>query len=988
MMSDVPPLSSATPLIGRAGELDRLTSLIGLPTPGQAASAVLLSGDAGVGKTRLLVELRDLAEDAGWRVVAGHCLDFGDSALPYLPFTEAFGRLAVDAPALVEAIAEDNPAIRRLLPGRRLLSGGGHAEPDSVDRADLFEAVYAALERLGQAGPTLLVVEDVHWADQSTREMLSFLFSRPFLSPVALVASYRSDDLHRRHPLRRTAAEWARLPGVARMPLPPLSDPDVRRLVRSIHPARLPEMQMRAIVTRAEGIAFFVEELVGAAGSGGQALPADLAELLLVRLERLDDQARATVRAAAAAGRRVPHALLARVVGLPADALDQALRAAVESHVLVPAGDDAYAFRHALLAEAVYDDLLPGERVRLHTAYVDALSRRDVEGTAAELARHARAANNPVIAVQASIEAGDDAMAVGGPDEAAQHYEQALSLCVDPRAEGPGEPVDLVGLSIKAADAHASAGDPLRALKLLEDQLSQVTETAGEPRLRLLLALGQASLLADTSVNPLEMTTQALAMLDESPTKLRAKVLTAHARANAAMGRDDDALRWATEARTLSERLGMPRLVNDATTTLAKLDQKAGDPLEAQRSFEKIVAQARADGDLTSELRGLFHLASLHFEAGQLEEARAVFEGAADRAAAAGRPWTPFGLDARVLAALCAYVLGDWAATLRLSDVSDAATPALPEALLNAVALGVHAGRGDEGGLELLAEVRPWWDKDGLIALTSAAAGIDLLGDAGDVEAALRLHDEVVEAVGQIWQNPWFQARIRLCALALGQIGSHVAQVGSAERDELVARAEELVAAGHRTYELVQRRPRPFGPEGLAWLARLDAEAARVHWLTGISPPSEAELHDAWRLAEARFAEFGHVFELARTRARLAAVLRAQGETAEARELVAQANESARRLDAEPLRRELRSLGGPGPSRAGDGAAQHETLTPRELEILTLVAQGRTNGDIARQLFISPKTVSVHVSNILAKLGAAGRTEAAALARQRQLIPD
>jgi DNA-binding CsgD family transcriptional regulator len=454
------------------------------------------------------------------------------------------------------------------------------------------------------------------------------------------------------------------------------------------------------------------------------------------------------------------------------------------------------------------------------------------------------------------------------------------------------------------------------------------------------------------------------------------------------MGRDDDALRWATEARTLSERLGMPRQVNDATTTLAKLEQKAGDPLEAQRSFEKIVSQARADSDLTSELRGLFHLGSLHFEAGQVDEARAIFEGAADRAGAAGRPWGPFGLDARVLAALCTYILGDWDATLRFSDVAGAATPALPEAVLNAVALGVHAGRGDQAGKELLDEVRPWWDKDGLIALTSASAGIDLLGDAGDLDAALNLHDEVVEVVGMIWQNQSFQARIRLSALALGQIGSHAAQVGSAERDQVAARADTLLAAGHRAYELVHRRPRQFGPEGMAWLARMEAEAARVHWLTGVDAPSEADLHDAWRLAEKRFAEFGHVFETARTRARLASVLRAQGETAEARQLVAQASEAARRLGAEPLRRELRSLGGPAQARGGDGASQHDSLTPRELEILTLVAQGRTNGDIARQLFISPKTVSVHVSNILAKLGAAGRTEAAALARQRQLIPD
>ena len=451
-MDHVPPPSPATPLIGRAGELGRLTELIGLPTPDQGTSAILLSGDAGVGKTRLLLELRDRAVEHGWCVVAGHCLDFGDSALPYLPFSEIFGRLATEHPALIEAVADANPAIRRLLPGRRLLSGLDQADDESVQRGDLFEAVHAALEQIAQAYPLLVVVEDVHWADQSTREILSFLFSRSFSGPVALVASYRTDDLHRRHPLRRTAAEWARLPGVSRVQLPPLSEPDVRRMIRTIRPSRLPETQMRAIVARAEGIAFFVEELVGATWSG--AIPADLADLLLVRLERLDDAARAVVRAAATAGRRVSHALLARVVALDPGVLDLALRSAVESHVLVPVGDDAYAFRHALLAEAVYDDLLPGERVRLHTAYVDALSLRDVEGTAAELARHARASNNTPVAIQASVEAGDDAMAVGGPDEAAQHYELALALACEP----PQRPGSLYGAGVQVNGVAALDG--------------------------------------------------------------------------------------------------------------------------------------------------------------------------------------------------------------------------------------------------------------------------------------------------------------------------------------------------------------------------------------------------------------------------------------------------------------------------------------------------------------------------------------------------
>ncbi|HET6626689.1 MAG TPA: AAA family ATPase [Nocardioidaceae bacterium] len=980
--------STTHPLQGRAQELADLTALIGLGGAARSC-AVLLAGDAGVGKTRLLAELLDRTAGDGWRSMVGHCLDFGDSALPYLPFTELLGRLGNDAPELAEGLIREHPALTHLLPGRRLLSGVGTVDVENVERAELFESVHAAFEQLAASAPLLVILEDLHWADQSSRDLLSFLFARSFHSPVSIVASYRSDDLHRRHPLRAAAAQWGRTPGVHRMQLNPLPDRAVRDLVKALHPGPMIERDMQAIVARAEGNAFFAEELVVAAGTDRRSLPEDLADLLLVRLDQLDESAGQVVRAAACAGRRVSHELLARVVDLDGSTLEDALRAAVEHHVLVPMGSASYAFRHALLAEAVYDDLLPGERVRLHGAYVRALCGHDVDGTAAELARHARAAHDLSTAVAASIEAGDDAMSVGGPDEAARHYQLALELLGDKAIRSDlAEPVDVVALTAKAADAVLVAGHPHRALALVQEQLGQLPADApAEDRARLLIASAMAALATDTGANALELSTEALGLVPAEPTVLRAKLLAVHARTNGDRQRDDEAVRWAAEARRLGEKLGLARVVADATTTLAKVEERAGNPEESKRVLEKIVAQARAEGDLDGELRALHHLGSLYFEAGELVEAGDIYTAATRRAAETTHPWAPFGLDARLMAGITAYVVGDWDRAAELVDVTGQSPPALAEVALGAVWLEVAAGRGKAEAVDLLPQLRPWWDKDGFVAILCGAAAIDLYGDAGDLDATLRVHDDVVHTVTALWQVETFLAQLRLAALTLGQLATHVTGIAAGARAALVRRADDLLASAADTAAQAERRSRPVGPEGRAWIQRGRAEHLRFRWLAGIGAPSEEELVSAWTETVAAFEAFGHVFEVARSRSRLAAVLRAAGRTNDSREVAQLARTTAQRLGAEPLLLELRRLGAAGP-RATDSASRHgESLTPRELEILGLVAQGRSNSEIARQLFISAKTVSVHVSNILAKLGASGRTEAAALARQGGLLP-
>ena len=655
MIAGVPAETASTPLIGRAEEMRRLADLVGLGDADRVSSHVLLGGDAGVGKSRLVAELSAEVQNMGWRVLVGHCLDFGDSALPYLPFSEAFGRLAAEQTQLATSLVEASPAILRLLPTHRLLAEGLEQE-EPTEPAALFDAVSATLAELGRQAPLLLVVEDVHWADRSTRELLSFLFTRQVSSKVAIIATYRSDDLHRSHPLRTTLSEWGRLATISRMQLGPLDDRGMRALITALHPAPLSESEIRHVIERAEGNPFYIEELLAATESGGGQLPGDLADLMLVRLDQLDAESRLAVRAVSVVGRRAPHDLLARGSGLEEHELERALRASVEANVLVAEGGDSYAFRHALVAEAVYQDLLPGERTRLHAAYAKALASRDVRGTAAELARHARASHDLVTATVASIQAGDEAMAVGGPDEATSHYELALELVADRDVAAGvlaavGGAFDQVGLAVRASAAAAAAGHLFRAIALVEDQMRALPEEAAPlDRVRLLHALVSTGLVTDSNLDLLALTTEAVQLLPaDAPPALKAQVLAVHARANADRARHDDAGRWAREAFSLADDLGLAAIGADAATTLANLDLHLGDPSEAEEALVKAVAKARSAREVTAELRGLFNLGVLNYEHGRLEKALETYKETWQRARSTSRPWAPYGFDARGL---------------------------------------------------------------------------------------------------------------------------------------------------------------------------------------------------------------------------------------------------------------------------------------------------------------------------------------------------
>ncbi|WP_439937396.1 helix-turn-helix transcriptional regulator [Nocardia sp. N13] len=975
-MSSVPALRT-TDLIGRDAELEELTSQLGIRASGgdPTVRAMLVAGDAGVGKTRLLMSLRDAAIDADWHVLAGHCLDLADSSLPYLPFSEILGRVMADLPDVAERVLEQHPTLARLQPGRRIRSSETASGDQALDRGNVYDAFGDLLSAVAAQALLLVIVEDAHWADESTRDMLSFLFSRP-VPGVALVVSYRADDLHRRHPLRRQVAEWMRLRGVDRLQLEPLADDDVRRLVRALHPATMSEAEYVSIVDRAEGNPFFIEELVGAAWSGQ--VPGELADVLLVHLDRLDETARQVARVVSVAGRQVSHGLLAAVSDLGPTDLEAALRTAVEANVLVASRGGTYAFRHALLGEAVYDDLLPGERARLHADFVSALGEGRAVGTAAELAQHARRADDRPVAIRASIEAGEEALAVGGPSEAATHFLDALELIDTSRT--PVTDIDPLALVRRCAEALIAAGRVPKAVKVLRARLASLpVDVPDADRGQLLTALASALMLTDTTASPRETAAEAVELLRDAPPKLLARALFVHAE-TLGNWRADEARAAALEALDLAERNDLTSLAVELHTTLAGLDPAGGE--DPGTGWRAAAERARAAGLIEPELRALYFLGRLHHDRGDLDAAVEVYREVIARSEVGGLIWSPYPAEARLLLAVALTHLGRLDEAWKLLDVTGQDPPMVYEWLFFAHQMLIIIGIRGDTHTRALERLRDYWASDGLTAITAGSAEVMRAAAAADPRRAVAVYDDVVASVVPLWHD-WFQARLRLATLVVGAFASAAPHQSADEREAARADVDRMMSDGGKVIDFYSRYEASRGPEYRMWVARRSAEHLRWRWLAQVDAPSSDELVAAWRAAEEAAVAYGSVPEIAQTRVRLAGVLRAAGDTQGARIAADQAREVAHAIGAQPLLDELTAIGSaPAPA---TGAAV-TTLTPREAEILALVAEGRSNGEIGKQLFISTKTVSVHVSNILAKLDAASRTEAAAVARRRGLL--
>ncbi|MEV7088093.1 AAA family ATPase [Streptomyces sp. NPDC093085] len=1018
MLGDVETRSISPVFVGRSAELTALTSALARATAGEP-QAVLVGGEAGVGKTRLIEELHRTACDEKAVVAVGGCVEIGAEGLPFAPFSSALRTLRRRLPDELHAAAEgQQDELARILPE---LGHSGRDAQGEEGTARLFELTARLLERLATDRTVVLVLEDLHWADASTRHLLTYLFRSLRRGRLLVIGTYRADDLHRRHPLRPLLAELDRLRTVRRLELPRFTRAEVRSQLTGILAAEPGPELLEQIFDRSDGNAFFVEELACSLGTGcgGGGLSESLRDLLLVRVETLPEDAQRVARIVAEGGSTVEYRLLLAVAGLTEDALIEALRAAVGANILLPTADgDGYRFRHALVREAVGDDLLPGERSRLNRRYAEVLEadpslvRADERTT--RLASYWYHAHDPAKALPAVLLASVEARERYAHSEQLRLLERAMELWDDapaairailrppdeldvyPPCGGAedSEPLSYLDLMAEVTVAARASGDRERALAIAKKAMRLLEGESGEkdPLRAAWFWIERSRLVQDLTRGDgwAELARAQELVRGLNPSAVHAQVLANVAAWGALHQPGPESLAAADRAVEYARLVGAERTELHARLTRGWLTADAGAIEEGIAEMYAVRDRAAELGSVSIQGRAANNLPSTLESMGRSQEAvTTAREGVAfshQRGLTDTEAWVRTNLAQSLIS------LGRWAeADTVLDETVELARSPKARALLAVRRAELALARGDfeetARQVELTRGFLGTHDHQPQHAITPARLSMVVAARRGALDEARAAFEEMAAHGFPLGTHRYTLPL--LCTAAAIEADARGLPGAEAGRAAVLAAVR---AHGKRLPGLV--------PVWAAYGLTLEAELARAH---GKDTPAQ------WGRAEAAFAGLDRPYELAQVRLRrAAALLDAHADRTEAATLLERAHREATRLGARPLAEEITLLAarariglaapsadGTEPSRprgAGTGPEADPVrelgLTRREQDVLRLVSAGHSNRRIAEELYISPKTASVHVSNILAKLGVSGRTEAAALAHRLRLFPD
>jgi ATP/maltotriose-dependent transcriptional regulator MalT len=953
MLDIVTAHASSEVMVGRVADLAALRDAL-KRTRSAEPTTVLVGGEAGVGKTRLVEEFcRSAAADA--QVLTGQCLELGEEGLPFAPFAAALRAIVnTDGPAVFEGRERE---FARLLPEL-----GPPPDTGDVRRGYLFELVAALFGRLSERQPLVLVLEDLHWADTSTRDLIGFLVRSARLPHVLIVATYRTDELHRGHPLRGFLAELDRVRGVHRVDLDRLDRDGTAEMLAQLLGEEPDPTTVNTIAERTQGNPFFIEQFAVSADPGCSDIPHSLRDLLLSRVDQLPEPAQRVLRVAAVGGTRFGHGLLSGVAGLGEADLESALRAIVAVQLIVVDPDGGYEFRHALVREAVHDDLLPGEHARLHARYAEAIEADPalvpLGRAPAEIAHHWHAAHDYPRALVAAKHAAEDAGRRYAYAEQTRLLERVLALWeqVPDAAERLGiEHLDLLELTALSA---IDSGDHMRALNLTRAALADI-DSAAQPVRAARLLVRRAKLLANMGKsNGVPEAREAYRLLRSAPNSSeRARLLVD---VGHALARFDgaEAVGIVEEAKAVAVELGDVAAEVSATIMLGQVCAGQVSAEKGLGPMQEAAARSRHVGDLPNLAHALVNVSDTLFALGRYEES-----------AAAAAEGVPYADRVGVSRTIGVFLLAN-----------------------NAEAL-IALGRWDEADARLAEAAR--LDPPGTLAVPwlRLRARIRL---ARGHEAAGPLVTRAVEFLGRPFLNDEFRLALQEVRVVAALQSDDPASALAAARTAL---AEPAIPSWPRygwpllaaTATVVERAA---DPELRARIVEL-AAATPVHYPAERANAAQVAATldggpERWRTAVNAWRADGQRYQLAQALLGLAAAAAGAGDRAAAADAIEEATAVAHAIGAIPLadaadtlarRIGLRSAGHPTATAA-------EILTSREREVLRLVAEGQSNSRIAETLYISPKTASVHVSRIIAKLEVHNRGEAAAVARRLGLLDE